>query len=266
MKKPLEVLHLYPPHDYTLHGAFASRASRDAQRPFIYFGDRTWSWHSFDGGASPRSRGCSSSAGSQRGDRVGVSGRNSDGHVLMLFALARIGAIMVPINPEFGVEEARYVLHHAEVSGVVASAETLDVVREACEGLASAPWFLMLDAAHGGVEGLLDAASRAKRRSAAGGRDGDDTVLIVYTSGTTGFPKGAMHSQKNLRHRRRSVRAARLSPARRPRDDRAAAVPHQRAVLFGRGNAGGGLQHDRRAALLGVDVLADGGANTARPK
>ena len=33
----------------------------------------------------------------------------------MLFALARIGAIMVPVNPEFGVEEARYVLQHAQV-------------------------------------------------------------------------------------------------------------------------------------------------------
>ena len=61
-------------------------------------------------------------------------GRNSDGHVLMLFALARIGAIMVPVNPEFGVEEARYVLHHAEVSGVVASADTLEVARAACAG------------------------------------------------------------------------------------------------------------------------------------
>jgi acyl-coenzyme A synthetase/AMP-(fatty) acid ligase len=48
-----------------------------------------------------------------------VSGRNSDAHVLMLFAAARVGAIRVPVNPEFGVQEARYALHHAEVSGVL---------------------------------------------------------------------------------------------------------------------------------------------------
>src|SRR3954465_11981505 len=188
MKQPLEVLHLYPPHDYTLHGAFASRASRDDQRPFIYFGERTWTWRSFDGVVTAVAW-LLLERGVRRGDRVGVSGRNSDGHVLMLFALARIGAIMVPINPEFGVEEARYVLHHAEVSGVVASVETLDVVRQACEGLASAPWFLMLGAAQGEVEGLLNAASRAKRQALPADVSGDDTVLIVYTSGTTGFPK-----------------------------------------------------------------------------
>ena len=66
---------------------------------------------------------------------MGVIGRNSDGHVLMLFAIARIGAIMVPVNPDFGVQEARYVLHHAEVSGVVTSGDTLTVARDACEGL-----------------------------------------------------------------------------------------------------------------------------------
>ena len=44
------------------------------------------------------------------------------GHVLTLFAAARLGAIMVPVNPDFGVEEARYVLTNAEVSGVIASA------------------------------------------------------------------------------------------------------------------------------------------------
>jgi crotonobetaine/carnitine-CoA ligase len=41
---------------------------------------------------------------------------NSDAHVLLLFALARIGAIMVPVNPEFGIAEAQYVMGHAGVS------------------------------------------------------------------------------------------------------------------------------------------------------
>ena len=197
MKQPLEVLQLYPPHDYTLHGALESRASRDARRPFIHFNDRTWTWQSFDDVVT-RVASLLLGRGLHKGDRVGVSGRNSDGHLIMLFALARVGAIMVPINPEFGVEEARYVLHHAEVSGVVASAETLDVVREASAGLKTAPWFLMLDAAHGDVPGLLEAAESAPEMALPEGVGGDDTVLIVYTSGTTGFPKGAMHSQKSF--------------------------------------------------------------------
>jgi carnitine-CoA ligase len=197
MKQPLEVLNLYPPHDYTLHGVLASRAARDAERAFILFGERTWSWRAFDEAATQVAS-MLLERGIAKGDRVGVSGRNSDGHVLMLFALARVGAIMVPINPEFGVEEARYVLHHAEVSGVVASEDTLAVVSAACAGLKSAPWFLMLGSAHRGVPGLLDEASRAQPRTLPSDVSGDDTVLIVYTSGTTGFPKGAMHSQRSF--------------------------------------------------------------------
>src|SRR5215213_11791494 len=48
VNKPLDVLNLYRPHDYTLHDAFASRASRDPRRAFISFEDRTWSWQAFD--------------------------------------------------------------------------------------------------------------------------------------------------------------------------------------------------------------------------
>src|SRR5688572_25313223 len=101
----------------------------------MFFEERTWSWASFDDTVR-RTAALLIERGVGKGDRVGVIGRNSDGHVVMLFALARVGAIMVPVNPEFGVEEARYVLHHAEVSGVVASADTIRVGREAAEGLA----------------------------------------------------------------------------------------------------------------------------------
>ena len=197
MKTPLEVLELYPPHDYTLAGAFASRASRDAQRAFMAFEDRTWSWASFDAEVCKLASALLA-RGLARGDRVAVSGRNTDGHVLILFALARIGAIMVPVNPEFGVEEARYVLHHAEVSGVVASMDTLEIVRRACDGLAALPWFLMLDAGSDGVDSIFAAGSAAAGEPVTANVTGDDTVLIVYTSGTTGFPKGAMHSQRNF--------------------------------------------------------------------
>ena len=127
MRKPLEILRLYPGHDYTLRGAIASRAQRDPQRPFMLFGDKTWSWREF--ASAVESAACALIAqGIRKGDRVAIMARNSDGHVLLLFALARIGAIMVPVNPEFGVDEARYVLHHADVSGVAAGRDRKSVV------------------------------------------------------------------------------------------------------------------------------------------
>ncbi|HSN41658.1 MAG TPA: AMP-binding protein [Burkholderiales bacterium] len=197
MKKPLDVLRLYPEHDYTLHGALQSRSMRDPQRPFLLFNGKTTSWREFADAMDKAAR-VLAARGIGKGDRVAVMAQNSDGHVLMLFALARLGAIMVPVNPGFGVEEARYVLHHAEVSGVVAASDTLDVARNACQGLAGTPWFVLLDAGRRDVPLLGDLVARAPDIALPGDISADDTCLIVYTSGTTGFPKGAMHSQRSF--------------------------------------------------------------------
>ncbi|MGQ0751641.1 MAG: AMP-binding protein [Betaproteobacteria bacterium] len=197
MKTPLEILKLYPAHDYTLHGAFASRAQHDPLRAFMLFETKTWTWAAFDAAAGQAARALRA-RGIRSADRVGVMGANSDGHVILLFALARIGAIMVPVNPEFGVQEARYVLHHAEVSAVAASGTTLDTAREACEGLQTSPWFMLLDGTRDNVPLLHDLMRQAPEAVLPRDISADETCLIVYTSGTTGFPKGAMHSQRSF--------------------------------------------------------------------
>lgn len=197
MKTPLEILRLYPAHDYTLHGAFASRAQRDPQRTFMLYGTKTWSWAAFDAAVGRAAR-TLRARGIASGDRMGVMGTNSDGHVILLFALARIGAIMVPVNPEFGVQEARYVLHHAEVSAVAASGTTLDTAREACEGLTRPPRFMLLDGERDDVSSLYNLMQSAPEAALPHNVSPDATCLIVYTSGTTGFPKGAMHSQRSF--------------------------------------------------------------------
>ena len=201
MKQPLEVLRLYAEHNYTLSGAFASRAARNPQREFILFNGKSWSWQAFDEAVERIAR-LFIERGVKHGDRVGVMARNCDGHVLALFALARIGAIMVPVNPEFGVEEAKYVFHHAGVSAVLAASDTVAVAQQAAEGLPTPPWFALFDMATGvkteGVPLLADLAAAAPPAALPATISADDTVLIVYTSGTTGFPKGAMHSQRSF--------------------------------------------------------------------
>ncbi|HTD90531.1 MAG TPA: AMP-binding protein, partial [Burkholderiales bacterium] len=158
MRKPLEVLRLYAEHNYTLNGAFASRAVRNPQREFILFNGKSWSWQAF-GEAVERTARLFVSRGVKKGDRVGVMARNCDGHVLALLALARIGAIMVPVNPEFGIHEANYVFHHAEVSAVLATNDTLAVARQAADGLPVPPWFALFDGAAEGAPPLADLAA-----------------------------------------------------------------------------------------------------------
>ena len=197
MKKPLEVIRLYAEHDYTLNGTLASRAGRDPGRPFMTYRDCSWSWGEFAHKVDAAAR-VLAAHGIGKGDRMGVMARNCDGHVVLLFALARLGAIMVPVNPEFGVEEAKYVLHHAEVSAVAATQDTLDVAQKAAVGLKAPAWFVMLDHAGNDVPLLDDQIKAAPKACLPTDITGDATCLIVYTSGTTGFPKGAMHSQRSF--------------------------------------------------------------------
>ena len=197
MLKPLEVLKLHPAHDCTLNGAFESRAQRDPGRPFILFAGRTWSWAEF-GATADRTARLLVARGVRKGDRVGVLARNDIGHVLLLFACARIGAIMVPSNPEFGVQEAGYVLKHAGVSAVVCNEDVLPVARQACADVRPEPWFLLFDGRAPDAADFFEEIARVPDLPLPPAGQADDTVLIIYTSGTTGFPKGAMHSQRNF--------------------------------------------------------------------
>ena len=92
MKKPLEILRLYAAHDYTINGAYTSRAAGNPQREFIFHNGKSWSWQSF-GEAVERTARLFVACGVNKGDRVAVMARNCDGHALALFALARIGAL-----------------------------------------------------------------------------------------------------------------------------------------------------------------------------
>ncbi len=197
MKTPLEVLRLYPEHDYTLAGAFESRMRAGPKRDFLVHAGKTWSWDDFYAAALRTAR-MLVARGIKKGDRVGILAKNSDAHVLLLFACARIGAIMVPGNPEFGVQEAGYVLKHAGVSAVACSGEVLPVVRAACEPIEPAPWYMLLDAAAADAPNFFDSIASAPAVALPPPAGADDTCLVIYTSGTTGFPKGAMHSQRNF--------------------------------------------------------------------
>jgi crotonobetaine/carnitine-CoA ligase len=197
MLRPLEVLKLYPEHDYTLNGALASRAQRDPARPFILFAGRSWSWAEFTESVEKTAR-LLVARGVRKGDRIGVLARNDVGHALLLFACARIGAIMVPTNPEFGVQEAGYVLKHAGVSAVACNEDVLPVARQACEGIDPRPWSVLFDGQAADAPNFFREVADAPDANLPPPGGDDDTVLIIYTSGTTGFPKGAMHSQRNF--------------------------------------------------------------------
>lgn len=194
-RKPLEVLRLYREHNGSVFDIFESRSAQDPGRPFLWWNDATINW------TEARERALRLSTvfinrGIKKGSRVSIMARNSPEHVLMLLALARIGAIMVPVNPDFGVEETRYLMELADVSAVICSEETLPVAREACAKLDA--WFATLGNPVEEVPSLGQLADSAELDHSPSMGCANDACIIIFTSGSTGFPKAVVHSQSNF--------------------------------------------------------------------
>jgi len=141
-------------------------------------------------------------AGIVVGDRVGIWAPNRPEWTLLQYATAEIGAVLVNINPSYRVHELEYVLNQSGIRMAVAApsfktsdyAGMLDEVAPRCAALEQVvliggpQWSELAD-------GALDEAAVA---DAAQGLSADDAINIQYTSGTTGFPKGATLSHRSI--------------------------------------------------------------------
>ena len=197
MKTPLEVLKSYDTHDGTLHGAFLSRLAVRADEVFAVQDGAVVTWREFGVRFDALARALAA-RGVGQGSRIAIVGRNDFAHVITLFALARLGAVMVPVNPEFGLREMRYVLKHADVHGIIASTAAIDLVQQVIPEFETAPWLIVMDGDADMPDSLAAAMDSAPAAPLAHHAQAADTCVIIYTSGTTGFPKGVMHSQHNL--------------------------------------------------------------------
>ena len=197
---PLQVIRSYRPHAFDLHSFFASRLEARGPADLLVYEGRTYSYAETYRqilAAVVLLEGMKVKAG----DRIAVFSNNHPSTAVLLFALAYLGAIMVPANPVYGAGELHYVLQHSGATGIIVSPDILAVAEEAIARLATQPW-VMLNEPHGtgGYPVFGEAADRTARIAQPPPPRGqaDSIGLIIYTSGTTGFPKGVMHAQRSV--------------------------------------------------------------------
>jgi crotonobetaine/carnitine-CoA ligase len=197
MLAPIEVISLYPAHRYTLGSLLASRAATVPDREFMMYGTATFSYAQCVERVE-RTAAMLAAKGVRAGDRIGVMSLNHPSTVFLFLALARLGATMAPVNPDYGVEEARYVLTHAQVSGILCAPSALATVESACGALDPPPWLMLNERGDADLPVFDEEVMRETGGIPAESGAPDSTCVFIYTSGTTGFPKGVMHAQRSI--------------------------------------------------------------------
>lgn len=166
-------------------------------RAAVVMGDRALSWTEFGAAASRVARGLAG-VGVTRGTPVAVMARNSPEYAVALFAAMKLGATPVNVNFRYTAAELVYLLDDCAAWALVCDADLLDVAL-AARGLAKNRVVTIAigigadDSAEAIPFELLGADVEATESETSG-----DDVVLLYTGGTTGTPKGVIWSHRSL--------------------------------------------------------------------
>ncbi|MDE2368429.1 MAG: acyl-CoA synthetase [Burkholderiales bacterium] len=182
-------------HRQSLADLLRRTAARYPNRAAIRCGALQWSWRDFDRIVGSLAAGLAAE-GVGHGDRFAILARNSHAYAAMRFALARLGAVLVPVNFMLNPDEAAYILRHSGATRLAVDSGTAELGRAAAardtrvEGLV----WLPSEAPTSPLAGALafDELARCDAAPPEVEIARDHALQIVYTSGTESLPKGAL--------------------------------------------------------------------------
>src|SRR5437763_802364 len=176
-----------------LSGLIDRNAAFAPDKHAIRFGDAALSYAQFAQRIAGAARTLKSQLGVTRGDRVAILSLNHPDYLVLLYACARLGAMLVPLNWRLAVPEQVFILQDASAKVLILERAFAAVVEPLKQGMPDVRTV------------ALDFAPSFDDLLASGSGDGRNPhvglsapLLIVYTSGTTGRPKGAVLRQEAL--------------------------------------------------------------------
>ena len=208
----------------TIGAYFERMVAADPDHDFVVYPDRAlrWSYREFKERVDRLAKGLLA-IGIERGDNVGIWARNVPDWLTFMFATAKIGAVLVTVNPVYKSHELAYVMKQSDMKALCIidafrDVDYVQIVRELVPvaltqergRLVSAEFPMLKSLIYMGPEKhrgmytvpelllLGEHADDAAYALAQTGFDAGDVINMQYTSGTTGFPKGVMLTHRNI--------------------------------------------------------------------
>ncbi len=187
-----------PRYERLLHDSLARSAAEVPDKLAVIAEDGRVSYRELDARAAALAGGLQR-RGVRRGDRVAIYLENGADVVVAIYAALRAGAAFMVVNPQTKADKLRYILEDSGAAALVTDASMVRAVAEAAQGLEA----LHTVAVRGAPRTALPHAVDWGELEAGAGADETgaiplDLAALVYTSGSTGNPKGVMLSHQNM--------------------------------------------------------------------
>ncbi len=157
----------------------------------LIFGDKKFTWRELDNRAKSFANSLLE-LGLERGDRVAIYAKNSNQWVEALFGLAQVGLVSVTVNYRLTANEVAFIVENSGAKAIVCDESTEQNSREIKEKVSELKHIINPQLFENLVE--KNKSAICNPHSAIG----SEAAMILYTSGTTGFPKGAIYSHYSL--------------------------------------------------------------------
>lgn len=193
--------------EVNLSSRLKQTALENADKIAYYFMDEATTYSQFDSAVTKFASGLER-IGIRKGDHVGLILGNTPHFIIGLYGALRAGATVIPINPIYTPDEIRYMLDNGDVKVVITLDKLYPVIQQLESKLPKVEQYIFCEMdkseqnlafrSRENMKSFTDILGIGTLEYDSPSLDQDDVAVILYTSGTTGNPKGAMLTHKNL--------------------------------------------------------------------